>query len=193
VSHSRTVHTVAALALFVGVGTTGCTEPAAKPKPLPSPSSSSVAESPTASATPTPPSIPAEARGLGDDAAKAFAKHYVALINYSSRTGRTGELTAMSGSRCQSCQTIAGSIRDVYSAGGRIESRGWRLHALSVVPEQPIRRPILELGVIESPERVRRTANGPVKHFKGGRQPMTMYLRRAGGAWSVDRLDLVPS
>jgi len=193
VSHSRAVRTVAALALLVGVGTAACTEPAAKPKPLPSPSSSSVADSPAPSASPSPPSMPAKARGLGNDAAKAFARHYVALINYSSRTGRTGELTAISGSRCLSCKAIAGTIRDVYSAGGRIESRGWRLHALSVVPEQPIRHPILELGITQSPERVRRTANGPVKHFKGGRQPMTMYLRRTGGAWLVDRLDLVPS
>jgi Family of unknown function (DUF6318) len=133
------------------------------------------------------------ARGTGTNAVKAFARHYIALVNFSSRTGRTSDLEDLSAQRCQSCRAIIRSIRDVYSAGGRIDSSGWSLNAVSLVPEQPTRRPILELGVIQSPERVRARSHGPIKRYKGGKQPMTMYLGRAHGAWSVTRLDLVPS
>jgi hypothetical protein len=118
--------------------------------------------------------------------------HYVALINYATRTGETTELEQLAGRRCESCATIVENIREIYSAGGSIESRGWRLTAVSLVPQQPSHQPILDLGVVESPETVTQSADGPVKRFKGGKQPMTMYLRRTADQWRVERLDLVP-
>ncbi len=185
-SLTRTVRALTALAVGLGCAVSGCSDNA-KPKPLPSPSASSSSASPSA----TPPTMPAQARGTSAKSAEAFARFYVDLVNHASRTGDTSSLDQFGDDSCQSCQAISRNVAKIYDSGGRIESRGWSLRSVSAVPGQPLRRPILDLGVVQSPEQVQETSDGPRKSFEGGRQPMTMYLERTHEGWMVRRLDLV--
>lgn len=183
-SHSRAVRTVAALALLVGVGTAGCTEPAAKPKPLPSPSSSSVADGPTSPPSPTPPSMPAKANGNTRKAAKAFVMHYIETLNYATATGDTSALAALDDGSCRSCSAVIGRVRKVYKAGGSIDSRGWVVKSLAVVG-QP-NRPLVDAGLLLSPQLVTKEQGDRPERFKGGRLPVTFHLIRVGHGWRVD-------
>lgn len=188
-SHSRAVRTVAAAALLVGVGTAGCTEPAAKPKPLPSPSSSSVADGPTSSPTATPPSMPAKARGTSTDAAKRFVRFYVLSINHASRTGDTSIVKRFSAPGCRSCAAVSGSISDIYAHGDHLVGKGWQVTAIQAVSHQPRLQPILQVGlIIHAQKKV--TADGTVSGSRsGGRKLLIVSLHRAGGQWLVERLE----
>ena len=186
--------TVALLAL---VGASGCANDSAEPAPLPSQSSSAT----TASATPSEtasasgsaaaaPSMPAGARGTSAASAEVFARHYVDLINYASRTGNTRELLAASADKCKSCAAISSLVNGIYSKGGAIRSDGWKVTRLTRVSDRPAQRPAMNLDVTQSAEIVIADKGAKPKRFKGGRQPMTMYLVTSEGSWVVQRLDL---
>ena len=106
----------------------GCTSNA-EPTPLPEPSPSSASPSPSA----TPPSLPPEAEGTSPQAAKAFARHYVDVINYAARTGDTNDLRELGTADCVSCEAIASNIEKIYNAGGHIESESWEVHSIAVL------------------------------------------------------------
>ncbi|MGZ5418156.1 MAG: DUF6318 family protein [Nocardioides sp.] len=167
----------------------GCTSNA-EPSPLPEPSASSSA---TASPSAAPPTMPPEADGTSPKAAKAFAHHYFDVINYAARTGDTEGLRELGTKDCVSCEAIASNVEKIYNAGGHIESEGWRLDVVTPVPAQPSDRPILDLGVVQSPEKVIERAGAREKSYPGGKKPMTMYLIRVGASWKADRIDEVRS
>jgi hypothetical protein len=137
--------------------------------------------------------MPPEAEGTSPKAAKAFARHYFEGINKAARTGDTDGLRQLGTKDCVSCEAIASNIEKIYNAGGHIESNGWRLTVVTPVPAQPSNRPILDLGVVQSPETVIEQAGASEKAYPGGRKPMTMYLVRDGASWKADRIDEVRS
>lgn len=168
----------------------------------PAPAPPADAATPTATSTPSPsgfssptvaapPAMPAAARGTSVKAAKAFVRYYVATINYAAATGDAEQLRGLGTRRCISCRAIIADVHRIYSAGGFIRSKGWLLTALAAVPGQPRQAPIFQLGILESPQIVRATATSGTKHYKGGKQPMTMYLILRKTVWRVARLDLV--
>lgn len=166
----------------------GCTSNA-EPTPPPAPSPPSASPSPSA----TPPSLPPEAEGTSPQAAKAFARHYFDAINYAARTGDTEGLRKLGTADCVSCEAIASNIEKIYNAGGHIESGGWKLTVVSTVPAQPRLRPVLDLGVVQSPESVVQRAGEAPSSFPGGKKPMTMYLVRVAASWQAKRIDQVGS
>lgn len=160
------------------------------PEPPPIEAASS-APSPSPSPTEAPPTLPAEANGTSEAAAKAFVRHFFDTVNHAVNTGQTEHLRQLGSTECESCEAIAGNIEETYGAGGSIQSKGWKLQSVSLVPGQPKASPILDLGVLMSGERVIEQAGAEPKTFDGGKQPMTMYLVRVAGAWRVSRLDRV--
>jgi hypothetical protein len=184
---------VASAGLLIGMAAmaAGCT-PSAEPSPLPTPTVSA-APSPSATPSETPPTMPSAAHGTSPKAAKAFVRHYFDLINYAARTGDTKELRRLGTHDCVSCEAIASNIEKIYDAGGHIKSDGWKVTVVSPVPAQPRRSPILDVGIIQSPESVVERAGAAAKSFPGGKKPMTIYLVKRAFRWNVDRLDLVSS
>ncbi|HET7387787.1 MAG TPA: DUF6318 family protein [Nocardioidaceae bacterium] len=172
---------------------------APEPKPLPDPPpSSSAPSSPSASASSSPeqtsaPTLPPEAKGTSAKAAKAFVRYYFTVISFAIKTGDVDHMRQLGADRCKSCTALAASIEKVYAAGGHVESKGWRLTVVSLVPDQPRSRPIFDLSVVQSPEKVLREGGGKVEHFPGGKQPMTITLERDNSRWHVIRLVRVPS
>lgn len=151
----------------------------------PAPSSSASPSKPAA------PTLPAAAKGASKKSAKAFARYYFATLNYAGATGDVSELRKLGSRQCKSCKAIVRNIDKIYSAGGYVQSRGWLLRTIHAVQLQPKRRPILDLGVYFSPQTFRRESGGKVEHVKGRKQPMTMYLARRSGNWTVVRLGKV--
>ena len=189
-SRHAAVGTRALGALAVGVMLLAGCQSNPEPPPL---ESASESPSPSATESPTPaaPTLPAEAKGTSEAAAKAFVRHFFDSLNYAMNSGNTSHLRSLADDGCRSCEAIASNIDKTYGAGGSITSRGWVLQSIHRVPLQPRDRPILDLGVLMTPERVLKRAGGDPKTFEGGKQPMTMYLVTLNGEWRVTRLDLV--
>jgi hypothetical protein len=133
--------------------------------------------------------MPAEAEGTSPRAAKAFARHYFDVINYSARTGDTQELRKLGTDDCVSCEAIAHNIERIYGAGGHIESENWQLRQVSVFKASD-GRAALSLGALIHPEVVVQS-DGTRERKAGGKQPMTMFLDLSAGEPRVTRLDLV--
>jgi len=160
------------------------------PPPLESTAESST-PSPTASPAEAEPTLPAEAKGSDEAAAKAFVHHFFDSLNFAMNTGETDYFRSLAHSGCESCEAIAANIDKTYRVGGSIKSRGWLVQSVSLTPHQASRRPILDLGVLMRPEQVVERSGAEPQTFEGGKQPMTMYLGRVKGTWQVTRLDRV--
>jgi hypothetical protein len=167
---------------------TGCQS---NPKPPPLDDAAASSPPPTASPTSAAPTLPAEAKGTSEAAAEAFVRHFFDSLKYAINSGDTEHLRDLAANSCQSCVAISENIEKTYGAGGSISSKGWLLQSASLTPRQPRDRPILDLGVLMTPERVVERAGADPKTFGGGKQPMTMYLVRKSGEWRVTRLDRV--
>jgi hypothetical protein len=133
--------------------------------------------------------MPSAARGTSAKAAKAFARFYFAMVNYSALSGDTTELRKLSTRSCDSCTAIADKVDAVYANGGRIESESWQLNSARVL-QQENSQVVMSLAAFLGPE-VFIEANGQRRHHKGGKQPMTMYVHLRHGTSLVTRLDLV--
>lgn len=175
-------------ALALGVALLGGCQSNPEPPPIEA-APSSLPPSPSPSET--APTLPAEAKGASEAAAKAFVRYYFATLNHAMISGDTEHFRELSTSECESCSAIARNIDGTYAAGGRIESKGWLVRSVSLVPGQPKASPIVDLGIFMSEERVTERAGSSPKSFEGGKQPMTMYLIRANDQWRVSRLDRV--
>ncbi len=143
----------------------------------------------TASATPTepagPPPMPDEARGTGRKAAVAFVRHWIELLNYSTSSGDTDDLAAMS-SECTSCMAITDFISDVYNEGGSIRSDGWIVEDAWIASWD--RRRTQVVAQVESTGQVVVRADGDRERFGGG-PGIKIYTLSPGTEWSIVELD----
>ena len=161
-------------------------ESSAEPEPLPSVSKS---PSPSGSASPSkpaPPTLPAEAKGSSAKSAKAFVRHYVERAEIAAvPNGDTGYAENLGSRQCQSCRSVLARIGQVYDAGGKIASHGWKVTILTVLPSQPRSRPIIDAGISLSPQTVVKRKGAKPVHFGGGRLPATFHLAERRGTWLV--------
>src|SRR5690349_11029374 len=105
----------AVVALLLPAVLVGCSD-AAAPEGSPAPSASA-----STSATPSAPALPAEAKGTGPAAAKAFVRHYVSLINTASANLDARPLRTSSERGCTACRGIVKLIDDVAAKVGSLD------------------------------------------------------------------------
>jgi hypothetical protein len=176
----------AVAAAVVGMTLAGCGgETAPAPPPMESPSASSASPAAPSESAAAAPTMPPAAKGTSTAAAKAFVRHYVSPINHAVATGETRALRAASSRDCKSCRNVIARVEDVYSAGGHIESRGWKVIAIRAVPGQPAKAPMFDVGLRLSKQSVVEKTGQQPKPFDGGRLPATFSLRLVGDTWSV--------
>jgi hypothetical protein len=70
--------------------------------------------------------MPAAAKSKTRAGAIAFARQYIAALNYAGATGDTTPLRDLYIPLCTRCEAIADGIDATYAAGGRIEGGQWR-------------------------------------------------------------------
>jgi hypothetical protein len=154
-----------------------------EPPPIEAASSS---PSPSPSPADAPPTLPAEANGTSEAAAKAFVRHYIELVNYAMRTGDTGDLSSLSDPACGSCAEVVQNVDELYTDGGHLEGDGWEVKAIEAFPQGGPRTYTVQAAVLVSPQkRVSQPGERP-ERFQGGRKAMTLSIGpSAGGGWLV--------
>jgi hypothetical protein len=197
VSQRRTVRTLAATAVLLGAALSACTDDAAAPKPLSSPSSSadpspsgsgSTSVGPTASATPSPPAMPREARGTSDKAAEAFARHYVALINYAMRSGDTSVIKRWAMSSCSTCLALAHSIDDLYRSKGHTKGGGWKILGSERSTRKSGDRTYVQFQIRITEQTIYETPGAKPSTSGSGKGRLEFELRSSSDLWEVRRL-----
>lgn len=177
-SRTRFVAGLAAAALPLAF-LAGCGEDEPEPK-----FEESTSESPSASSTPDDAEVDQEPRT--DAGAMKFARRVVRHLNEMKESGSTDAFEAITTPRCQSCANFIATTRQVYEAGGAIESKPWRIDQLAVSRSVQGRQARVALRVEQYPQKV--TVPGErVQRFDGGFATYSLYLRWDHG-WRLDEL-----
>ena len=88
---------------------------------------------PSVSIRPTePPEMPDAAKGTDEDAAIAFAKHYIDVLSYSARSGDTDYLRTLSSDSCEGCLDYINLYEQVYKDGGYFKRGDWTFSEIDV-------------------------------------------------------------
>lgn len=98
------------------------------------PATTSASESTAVESGPVEPTLPAAAMKRTDRGAKAFARYWVALVNYAAATGDTARLRLLSDTRCAGCRGLLRGIETPYGRGGHVEGGVWSIGPLKSLP-----------------------------------------------------------
>jgi hypothetical protein len=162
----------------------------ANPAPPPLESTST---SPTPSPSPTPtaaaPTLPADAQGISEAAAKAFVRHWIDVLNYAGQSGDHHAIREVSGSSCTACAAIADFIEQINANGGQIDGDGWAVRDVKVVDLAPGKSATIDVLTWVNVQHVRSSAESEVQRFPGGRRLKTFWLASRDSNWVVTRLD----
>lgn len=166
-------------ACLLGLVLAGCGS--ANPKPAP-PATKSLTPSPSPSAV--APTMPAEAKGTGPEAAKAFVRHYLATFSYATRTGDVKGLALLSTTSCRSCDAVIAQIKKLYAAGGHSEGRGYAASAITVDGSTQ-NKMSLTTRVVLFPQRVYATQHARPETSNRDESPTRFNLSRNSSGWVI--------
>ena len=163
---------------------TGCGSDNPKPS---RPASSSAA--PSASPSAVAPTMPAEAKGTGPEAAKAIVRLFVDRLNFAGAHGDTEAFRALFTPRCGACLGVADFIDKTYSNGGTIRGSGW--HALTVrAGAIKSKRIKVDALVRVAAQDVIPRASAEPQHFDGAPRVMKHFtLGQSDGGWKVTGIE----
>lgn len=152
--------------------------------------SSSATNSPSETASKGP-TLPPEARGSDESAAKAFVVFYFEELTRALQSGDTKGFRRYSAPSCETCTNFADLIDDTYDKGGRYETQGLLIKRIHPIPADDPRNRIFVLSVRETERRLYDEHGELVDTAKPQLRAMRIILRRPSSAWVIRRLDLV--
>lgn len=182
----RTVRAGIAGAVLLSVALSSCTDSAATPAPLPNastgPSQSQfkIGDS-SERAIPT---MPEGARKNSPQGALAFARHYVALMNFAIVSGNTESVVARSDPRCKGCRVYISAIREAHE--GDASSRGGVLQLRKVTSVQSAKKVTTVLFVVRvTPQTTRSNKKAKLVRSSGFDGKLLIKIERRAQAWVV--------
>jgi hypothetical protein len=164
------------------------TLPPSPPSTVATPTPTAPTPTATPSPAPTAPTLPAAARQDSPAGAEAFARHYVEVLDYASRSGQIQPLEDLGA--CGTCKARSRGIKEFFDAGGRVEGG-----ELTIVRSEVIR-------FVKSAALVNVTYNQAAGRTVAGNgeettlpastaEIFTFTLARARESWTVQKLQVV--
>jgi len=153
------------------------------------PSTSEATTRPSASASPTkptPPALPAAAREDTKQGAKAFARHYLELINYAAGTGDVSPLQAAS-SDCAGCNEYVALYKRTYDDGGFFKDSGMVATTYFVKRHAAAYRVLMTVDIPKT--RFRLSDSDPVRTGKPAEVSLTLGIEQRASRNVVISLD----
>jgi hypothetical protein len=143
-------------------------------------------ESPSASESTSPAADPQPWEEKSKAGAVAFARHWIDVFNEAQATGEVEDLAALSSPNCKTCRGYVDQLRDLYGAGGRLESEGWRVLVVAPSGGEITDKAEVTVRVNRSVQRVM-DGDGKSEQFPGGKATYSADLVWSDG-WRMDRL-----
>ena len=191
----RTTSGPAAAAMAFSLLLAGCSDDAAEPKPLPTVSASATGEASSSSAeasTTMPvasPSMPPAAKGRTAASTVAFARHYVALINYAMHSGNTRAMRDSARPSCSTCSAVARSIDDVYKKSGRVEGGGWRVRRATHLDGPTTNAADVEIDIRVARQTVYASPRADPTRSRPNDGHLRLHLSATADGWILDEMD----
>lgn len=181
---TRVVAALAALSLAVPALAACSDDP---PSGSPPPTSSS---SPTSSATPSgPPTMPAAAKGRTPEAAEAFVRYYVDLINYGLETLDSAPLRAFASDGCRLCDGFGDALDRLEQRGGTYEGGKWSIRSLSPSPTSEPGIRVVQASVRIDAEHIVQASPSSEFRNKAHRAGYTFFVDVSGEKPRVSRIE----
>jgi len=179
--------TLTALCGLVLLAATGCTEnPPASTLPPPSTTPTSTPSTTPSTPKPQPPIMPAAAKMKSRVGLQAFARHWLASIDYLKRTGDSKPFLALSRPSCEWCTGIAKPYVDVYKAGGHLQGDlESRLERFYLTGLSGANVGYVEFAVETSTHQEIPSPSSSPNPQRGASRDFTLNLVYAGGSWHV--------
>lgn len=182
------------LALVLLAGCSADAEPAAGPPGSPptdsaapsAPGSSAATPDASPSASPSASAAsgsPVPTRAPAGESAEAFIRRWLALEVEMERSGETSAYDAVS-NLCSSCRATSERVRDIYSAGGRVEPGGETVLGIQELPSKAGTQ-TFRVEVSVRPTRYQVSSSAKPQRFKGGRSAYKVSVRRGSRGWNV--------
>ena len=140
---------------------------------------------PTPSASTTPPSdaaptLPPEARGHSEQAAIAFTKYAVDVLNYSGQTLDVRPIRAIASNDCAACRGIIATLLRIKKAGGSVRGGIWRPDEVVVLHSAEPGYQVQALIRFDA-QVVHQAAHSKATRFNPGRALYRFAVHRSGG------------
>ncbi|WP_067434854.1 DUF6318 family protein [Nocardioides jensenii] len=172
-----------------------CTDDDAGADPDPSPSSASQSPSNSPSATPTvedpvPPTLPAAAQGSDDKAARAFARYWIAMVNYAQSTGDTLQLAALHDDGCDACTAGVAAVDEGFAKGGSMVGGRYTIRSVQSVDSNQAGVRLVGVLVRATRQRTLNRRGEVTSTARPGLRAFRLFLRKDGaGEWTVGWLE----
>ena len=150
-------------------------------KPAPKEPDSTGSASPEATATPPP--LPEAATQETAEGAASFVDHYLAVLNYASRSGDTTPLQAISRADCTGCADYIQHYQERADAGGQIEGGEFTAGDISVAQYGTDMSMQTELLIAAGS--VVETAESDREEFDASTEMVTFIATHEGGSWRM--------
>ena len=124
-----------------------------------------------------------------DDGAVAFVEHWIDEFNAMRATGKTDSLVRLSSKACDSCSNFAHLTRQIYDAGGSLETEGWTAQSVSRPAQASSKTPVLSVRVKQAPQVLIETSTSDPVEYDGGRIDLVAHLEWTRDGWRMARLD----
>jgi hypothetical protein len=111
-----------------------------------------------------------------------FIRRWAAEDTKIQRTGKTSTFRAMS-KGCAGCTKLANLVDRIYSHGGYVRTKGWRITKIS-----RDRSNTFDLFVFASATTYSESSSGAVHHLPSGPAHFQLVLESAGTSWNVTSL-----
>lgn len=167
---------------------TGAERPPAKTTAPTSPSTSTPSDGHTGPTTPSAPTLPALARKPTPAGAKAFVRYYVALVNYSWKTGNTSRLASLATQSCDGCIAATNGIDRTLAHGGSRKGGVWSTRRLVLIPLQSDSAPIVNCAVHVTKGVFQPASTKKPIHTRATTYHFDFHLVRRGETWHVAKL-----
>ena len=192
----RTLSVIAALGIVMPLAACNGDPESAPPlsnsaSPSPSPSRTST---PSETPKPTPPAIPpAATTGLTVTSADAFARFYLAAVDYLVATGDARLVRQWAEKGCASCNALAGKYERMYRAGGYV-SGNTLTQVLKVTQVNLIGRDTAAVLIRahEDPQVERVRAGAKPTAYPAQTFSWDLTLAAAQGHWTMFEMELKP-
>ncbi|GEP39527.1 hypothetical protein NPS01_31900 [Nocardioides psychrotolerans] len=165
---------------LLGALLVGCSDDEPRPKMAPT---QSAAPTTSSSVDPTPTEPPPEVLGPEDT-----VRAWVAARNETVQSGDSDAVYTLSATDCATCRDSVEPVRDVYVAGGRYETFGWRIAALKLDDKSASSSPAVNVGLVYSAGRTFPDASAEPILYDTERHIVTFRLAREAGVWKVHEL-----
>ena len=156
------------------------------PKPAPPATSSA---SPSASPSVVAPTMPAEAKGNGPEAAEAIVSLFIERLNFAGAHGDTRAFRELFTNGCAACNGVADFIDKTYASGGEIRGSGWHALAIRSGAVQSKRIKVDALVRVAEQDVIPKASAEP-QHFDGAPRVMKHFtLDQSDGGWKVTGIE----